>query len=195
MFGRLVLDLQKGAFVPFVGIFGLIKDVEDFEVFLMRDGVVLVGMTVRASHGRTHPGGEGRVNPIGHRDVPEFLVICPALVVGLGISMKGGGDQLILRRLGQQISGHLLDGELIKRQVFVKGPDDVIPIGPNGARGIVRVTSGIGIAGQIQPHPRPMFSKLGAGQQAVYELLIGLRVFVRDESVDLLRLRRQADQV
>ena len=132
----------------------------------MGDGIVFVGMALGASHGRAHPGGEGGIHAINHRNVAELLVVGPSFVVGLRIAVKGGGDQLIFGRLGQQVPGQLLDGELIKRQVFVESPYDVIPISPNGTGRIVRVTGRVGITGQIQPCPRPMFSELGTGKQA-----------------------------
>ena len=161
----------------------------------MRDGVVLVGMAIGASHGRTHPSGKGRVDPVGHCDITELLVIGSPFVVGLGVAVKGSGDQLVFGRLGQQVPRHLFDGELIKRQVFIEGPDDVIPIGPNGARRVIRIACRIGITGQIQPHPRPVFTELGAGKQTIYEVLISLGVLVGDECVDLLNLRGQSDQI
>ena len=152
-------------------------------------------MALGACHGRSHPGGEGGIHPVHHRHVAELLVIGSALVVGLGISMKGRGDQLTLGRLGQQIARQLFDAELVEGQVVVEGPDDVIPIGPDGPGAVVRIARGIRVAGEIQPHPRPVLTELRSGHQAVDVVSVGIRALVGKKGIQVLWGRGQSDQI
>ena len=77
----------------------------------------------------------------------------------------------------------------------VERPDDVVAVGPDGARRVVGVAGRVGVAGQVEPHPRPVLAVGGLRQQAIDEFLVGVGARVADEPLDLLQGRRQAGQV
>ena len=53
-------------------------------------------------------------------DVAELLVVGAALGVGQRVAVEGGGDELVVGRVGQQVAGQLFDGELVERLVRVE---------------------------------------------------------------------------
>ena len=53
----------------------------------------------------------------------------------------------------------------------------------------------LGEAGQVEPVPAPALAVVRAGQQPIDELVVGVGRRIGDERLDLLRRRRQADQV
>ena len=98
-------------------------------------------------------------------------------------------------RAGQHVAGELLDRELIERHVGVEGVDDPIAIRPDRARPVLLVAVGVGVAGQVEPAPRPALAVMRRSQQSIDQRLVGSRRWVVDEGVDLFGRRRQADQV
>ena len=110
--------------------------------------------------------------------------------------MKAGGDRSDrASRLGSMSPANLLDGELVERHVGVQGADDPIAIGPDRARPVLFIAVRVGVAGQVEPAPRPALAVMGRGEQPIDEPLVGVGRRVVDEGVDLLRRGRQADQV
>ena len=45
-------------------------------------------------------------------------------------------------------------------------------------RVVVRIARGVRVAGEIQPHPRPVLSELRSGHQAVDVVSVGIRALV-----------------
>jgi len=64
-------------------------------------------------------------------------------------------NYLVACGIGQHVAGKLLEGELVERHVRVKGMDDPIAVGPDGAGTVFLVAVRIGIAGEVEPAPRP----------------------------------------
>ena len=113
---------------------------------------------------------------------------------------KSGGDPLSVslfnRIMRQQISCYLFRNEAIERHVGIHGIDDPIAIAPCFAKQKVLIESvGIGIAGQIQPVPTPTLTELRRFHESVNQQLKCLRAIVFKKLGDLLRRRRQADQL
>ena len=78
---------------------------------------------------------------------------------------------------------------------LVEGVDDPVAVLPDGARGVDAVAVGVGVAGQVEPVPAPALAVVRRRQQAIHQALVGVGPRVGDEVVDLLRRRRQAEQV
>ena len=94
-----------------------------------------------ACHGRPHPCLHRSVDPVYDRDIPEFLIISAALVIGEGIAMKSGGNELIVVWVVKEISCKLLGGELIKGHVGINCSYDPVTVGPDCPWGIIGVAS------------------------------------------------------
>ncbi len=118
-----------------------------------------------------------------------------ALAVRHRVAVERRGDELLVGRIRQEVAGQLLDGELVERLVLVEGADDVIAVEPDGPRRVVGVAGRVGVAGQVEPHPRPVLAERVLRQQAVHHFLVGVGALVGDERVHLGRRRRQAGQV
>ena len=65
--------------------------------------------------------------------------------------MKRGGDKLLRRRIGQQVPGHLFDGEAVEGEVVIDRADDPVAKLPDGPRLILRVAIGIGVTSPVEP--------------------------------------------
>ena len=109
--------------------------------------------------------------------------------------MKTGGNLLVPGGVGQEVAGHLLDGELVKRHVPVEGVDDPIAVRPNRARQIFFIAIGICVTRYIQPLAGPAFAIVRRSQQSIHNLVVGIRAAVREIVVDLLQRGRKADKI
>ena len=130
------------------------------------------GLVVGDVRGGPHePGGGQRLDLVGRRD-GQVLVI----------------DQLV--------AGQLLEDELVDRLVLVERVDDVVAVFPGDfAIAVAGVAAGIGVAGDIQPVPAPLFAVMGRRQQVIDHLFPGVRRLVLDEGLDFGGRGRQPDQV
>ncbi len=152
-------------------------------------------MALGAADRRRHPDGERRVDAVHDGHVPELLVVGAPLAVGHRVPVEPRGDELLLRGIGQQVAGKLLDRELVERQVRVERPDHPVAILPDHARRIVGVAGRVGVARQVEPHPRPALAEGGGRQQPVHQALICVRRGIAHESVRLRDRRRQPGQI
>ena len=178
---------MQGRFIIAVGVAGVIKKGKNLEVFSLGDRVVFVSVALRTGHRGAHPHPHGGVHPVDDRGIAELLIIGAAFTVGHRIPVKGRGDELVLRGLREQIARNLLHRKLIKRFVVVEGPDHIIAEGPDSARRVIGIPGGVGITGQIQPEPGPVFAVGGRRQQAVDQPPVSLRRGIPDKGRDLLR--------
>ena len=94
-----------------------------------------------------------------------------------------------------------MDDELVERQVAVERIDDPVAIAPGlgqlatGRAGLGVGVVVVGVAGHVEPVPRPALAVGRRGQEPIDDLLERLGRIVREERLDLLRGRRQAGQV
>src|SRR6185436_8738085 len=127
-------------------------------VILLRDRVVLVGVTFGAHHREAQPGGAGGGDPVLYRFGPILFVVAAAFVVDLGVAVKTSGNLLLQGGVGQQVAGQLLDGELIKRHVLVERVDHPFTVRPDRTRQVHLIAIGIGVTRQVQPSARDVFA-------------------------------------
>ena len=147
--------------VLFVAIRALIEEGVELEVLIDRERIVFVRVALRTGHRGAHPHREGRVHAVDDRRVAEFLVVRAAFVLRHRVAMKRRGDELVVRRIRQQIARVLLDGELIERHVRVQRTDDPVAVGPNLTRLITRIAGGVRVACQVQPLAGPVLAVSG----------------------------------
>ena len=96
----------------------------------------------------------------------------------------------------QHVAGDLLLDELRVRFIVIEGLDDVIAVAPGVvADAVVLEAVAFGKAGLVEPVPRPPFAVVRGGQQSIDHLFVGVGRIVLEKGVDLVRRRRQADQI
>ena len=74
-----------------------------------------------------------------------------ALAVEHVVAVEAGGDELIERRLRQQVAGELLDREFVERHVVVQCVDDPVPPMPLVAGAVGLESVGVGVACGVEP--------------------------------------------
>ena len=124
----------------------------------MGNGVELVVVALGASNAQAEQGRSGGGHAVEHRFNAELFGIDAALLVDLGVAVEAGGHALSEGGLGQEVSGELLDEELIEGLIGVEGRNDAIAVGPDGSGGVDAVAVGVGIPGDVQPPAAPAFS-------------------------------------
>ena len=86
--------------------------------------------------------------------------------------------------------------KLVEGFVGVEGVDDVVPVAPGlFGKNAVGGAHHVRVAREIEPVPRPTFSKSPGSQQAVHDLFRGVGSIVPDERCDFLWAWRQAREV
>ncbi len=137
----------------------------------------------------------GRGHAIDHRLDAKLFGVGPPFFVLQRVAVKAGGDPLIDRGLGQHVAGELLDREPIERHVGVQGVDYPIAILPDRAGIVVRVAVAVGVTRQVEPVARLPLAVMGRSQQPVDQTLVGSFALVGQKRLDLVDLRRDAEQI
>ena len=172
-------------------------------VIFLRDGIELVIVALRALHGHAVK----RLHRARHHVIAVQMPRDHA--VHLRLRHLGVSDEIprprrdeperleaIARPRKQHIARQLLLHETRVGLVLVEAADDVIAIGPGiRARLILVVAVRLAVVNDVQPVPRPALAVLRRREQSFHQLLVSLRVLVRRERLDLVRLRRQADEI
>ena len=116
---------------------------------------------------------------------------------------ESGAEDRLVRAVGgvppgvfHEVARDVLDDEAVIGHVGVERPDDVIAIGVGADDVVVELVPGrLGVPHQVEPVPPPALAVVGRREQAIDDLLEGVRGAVGEEGVDLRDRRRQADQV
>ena len=145
-----------------VGLVVVIEESEELVILFLRQRVELVIVALGALDGQAEDALADGVHAVEHGVHAELLRIDAALFVNHRIAQIAGGDDLILRGVGQQIAGQLLHDETVIGQVAVEGVDDPIAIGPDEARLIFLIAVAVGVAGRVKPLPAPAFRRNAA---------------------------------
>ena len=164
-------------------------------IVLLRDRVELVVVAARTRGGHAHEALRDDVNAV----INDLVLIAhEALAHREETHRRQRG--LVLRRR-EPVAGNLLADELVVRKIVVERLDDVIAIGPRKRvvglilRVVVPVAARVRVARHVQPVTAPTLAVSRRGEQAIHHGLESLRRFVRNESIDLGRRRRQAGEV
>ena len=64
-----------------------------------------------------------------------------------------------------EIAGQLQDRELVEGEITVEGVDHPLPVSPHLAEVVEVDAVGIGVAGVVEPVPRPVLTPLQAREQ------------------------------
>ena len=158
------------------------------------DRVVLVVVAARAADREPQERGAERVvRALDH--VLGFVLRVDRAVLGraLADAQERRREDLLARRVRQQVAGELPRAELVERPVARERVDD--PVAPRPEQPVVVVVEeavGLAEAREVEPVVGHALGVGGRGEQAIDEALVGVGRRVRDERVDLLERRRQA---
>ena len=122
------------------------------------------------------------------------------LLVANQVPRAGGeeaqGLDAVTSKGKQNISRDLLLHEAPIGLVLVEGANDVITIRPGVRPGLVLVIAvRLTVMDYVEPMPRPALAIVRRSQQGIDQVFITPRIRIADERLDLLRRRRQAEQV
>ena len=176
------------------------EDARQRVVILGEDGIELVIVTARASHGQSHERLGRGIDLLVDHVIDSRHAILLRQRLGTQSEESGGHDAPLVHRArlfgGNQIAGDLLHDEPVIRQFVVERLHDVVAIAP-GVRVVVILVhaSRVGEARHVQPMAAPGLAILRRAEQAIHhfrECVFGL---VGQERVDFLGRGRQARQV
>ncbi len=177
----------------------VVEEGEDPVVVLHRQRVVLVVMALGAADRQSEEDVPQGVGPLHRVLESRLLVDRSALVRGHVTPVESACDQLGGRAIRQQIASQLLHHELVERHVGEVGVEHPVPIGPDGAPRIHVDAARIGVSGQIEPwsgQPFGMPARIRLlGHQSLDQLLVRVRIRIRDEPIDLGRSRGEPGQI
>ncbi len=151
-------------------------------------------VTASTAHREAKPDGGGGFDAVDHVFDEELFGERAALGVLAVVAVEGGGENLLVGRVGQHVSGELLDGELIERHVVVIGFDDPVPPGPVGAFGVLLKTIGVRVAGAVEPAERLSFGIVERGEGFIDKCFVGCLGIALESSCERFGLRKQSCQ-
>ena len=128
-----------------------------------------------ALDGDTHQALDSGLYTVFDGSRAEFLIGCPTLGICHRVPVECGGKTCVIRGTGDDVSGELKRYKLVVRDVTVEGINDPSAPWPKiGTEWIGTVASRIGIACEVQPRPRPLFSKVLGCKELIYDFLFGI---------------------
>ena len=164
-------------------------------VIALGDGIDLMVVAAGAIHGEPQKdlarGGDQIIKLIVEREFPVGRIVVPNPQ-----TVITGGDQTLGTAVGQFVAGQLFPNEPVVGFVGVEGADDVVAVPPSMGLGLVGLVAvGLGEAHQIKPMPSPLLAVMGRLEQAIDQMLPGLRRRIVNEGLDLIGRRRQPREV
>ena len=151
----------------------VIKKREQRVVVALRDRIVFVIVALRARHRQAHPCRRRRVHAV-EKIVPALLLRDrAALAVQQMIAIESGRDELIARRIRQQIAGELFDRKLVERHVRIQRTHH--PIAPHPLKRIAVLLKAIAVRKprRVEPRQRHPFAIVRRGEQTVGQMADG----------------------
>ena len=142
----------------------------------LRKWIVLVIVALRAPHGEAEICRPERRSPVYQLLIAELLDVDSVLSVCNGVALKSSRHLLLNSCVRQQVTGNLFQEELVERHVAIQRVDHPMAITPcMWSYVVLLVTIAVGVAGQIEPVPSPLFPIMLRFQQPVDDALICIR--------------------
>ena len=120
---------------------------------LHRERVVFVVVADRTTGGQAHPHGRRGLRAVHGVAVNPLLVDAAALAGGDVAPVETRGDELVLRRVREQVACELLNGELVERQVAVERAHDPVAVRPHGTLVVQVHAMRVAVARGVEPMP------------------------------------------
>ena len=136
----------------------------------LRERVVLVVVAATAADGQTEPHSAGCFSTINDVIDARLFRDATALSVEHVIAMKACRDELIRRRIFEQVTGELFDRKSIKRHIFIKGFDDPVAPWPECSRPVLLIAVRVGVTSGVEPAQRHVLAEAFRSEQPVDDL-------------------------
>ena len=162
---------------------------------LDRERIIFVIMALGATGGCSQPDNAKVAHSIRLINRKVFRGLGASLLSGLQQAVIAGSDLLPIGGFRNQITGEVLDHELIIRQVFIEGFNDIVPVSGDFHEIVAVVSDGVGVTDQIQPMHRHSFAKPRVDQKPVYEFLIGFGGWVLEKTLRFPRSGGHSHQI
>ena len=163
------------------------------------DGVELVIVAAGAAKGHAEKGAPDGVDLFIDELHPKEFVILEFVVESSEDEVAAANELVVSlfdRIVFEDVSGEVLENELVVGLVLVEGVDDVVAEAPGiGEDEAASATAGFRVAGDIEPMPPPTFSELGTGEEVIDDVFEGGGGVVGEEGPHLFRRRRKPDEV
>ncbi len=160
------------------------------------DQVVLVVVTLGAANGQAEEILADQLRALVHVIDAELFVDRAPLGVLTASLEEGGSQELLAGGVRKLVAGELPRDELVVGHVALERADHPVAVGVGDrAFVVVQAAAGVGVAGDVEPDIGLALGGFDRCQQAVDQLLVGVRILVVHERVDFREGRRQAGQV
>ena len=186
---RLCVNRVKAAFVD------VVQEGGETVVVPHGYGVILVVMAPGALHGEAEEGDAIRADTVSDDVLAELLFVAARFIALLREAVEGGGQEHVLRRRGQHVTGRLPSDELVVGQVVVEHPHGPVAVGPGETIVILVASISVRETGDIQPAHCHVLSVSVGGEEPVHHLLKGIGGVVCHKGIHFVQGRGQAGQV
>ena len=173
----------------------LLKAVEECEELVelpLADRVVLVVVTLRAAHGQAQPHRPYRTRAVDSLLKCVLLGIHPSLAIPERVAMESGRDPLVDSRVGQEVTGDLLNREAVEWHGAIDRVDHPAPVPPcMRPRVILGISVRIRVSHLIEPVHRLLLAKVVGGEEPINRALVRAVAPVVKERPLLIHCRDQ----
>src|SRR5215210_6900198 len=87
----------------------IVEESHELIIIFMFEGIVRMGMTLYTGKGGTHRGLPSSVDPVHNCRCSEFFIVSSAFIIGHSITMKSGGNVILICCRWQKIACDLFN--------------------------------------------------------------------------------------
>ena len=138
-----------------------IEEGEQLIEFFLSDRIILMIMAAAAVHGQPHPCEPHSFDSVNDGFSKPLFGNAPAFAIETSVAVESCGNDLILRRLGPQVPGKLINCELVKGLIPIEGRNDPVAPGPHLSGRIHLKAVTVCIASEVQPLLGHAFAVVG----------------------------------
>ena len=140
---------EQWVFGESVLITGVVEESHELVIVLMEDRIIRMSVALHTGKRSAHQHFPGGVYPVDDSGNPELFIVSAPFIVRHGIAMKSSCDILRIGRFRKQITGDLLNEELVIWHVIIKCSDEPVPVLPDVSNIIPLVSFGISVSSQV----------------------------------------------
>ena len=149
-------------------------------------------MALSAAERQSHRHRGSRIHTICNVGRLVLFRNGPTFTVNWMVPVKTRCNELVGRRVGQQVTRELLCKKPVVGHIHVECPDDPVAPAEHIPMAVNVITMCIGIAGQVKPHQCHSLSIRRTSKEIVNNPLVGTRFLVSQKRFNIISARRQS---
>ncbi len=120
-------------------------------ILLLGNRIVFVIVALCATNSEAEKHLSRRICAVHRVGNIKFIGVSSTLFIERHATIEAGCHPCGIASLGEEVACHIFHNKPVIGFVAVKGVDDVVPVEPHGAHGVIVIAVGVSVACEIEP--------------------------------------------